>query len=124
MRRLPPNSAPHLPGLRLSHYVIAHDLRSEFQGLGETIRVYGVAALLVMVDGKESDLSSREYVLLETILRHPGHVLTREQLLSRVWGYDFDPGSTVVDVYVRYLRRKIVAATIETMRGMGYRLRV
>lgn len=78
----------------------------------------------VAVAGKESDLSSREYVLLETFLRHPGHVLTREQLLSHVWGYDFDPGSNVVDVYVRYLRRKIGAATIETVRGMGYRLRV
>ena len=77
----------------------------------------------VSVAGKESDLSSREYVLLETFLRHPGHVLTREQLLSHVWGYDFDPGSNVVDVYVRYLRRKIGAETIETVRGMGYRLR-
>ena len=77
----------------------------------------------VSVAGKESDLSSREYVLLETFLRHPGHVLTREQLLSHVWGYDFDPGSNVVDVYVRYLRRKIGADTIETVRGMGYRLR-
>lgn len=71
----------------------------------------------------ESDLSSREYVLLETFMRHPGHVLTREQLLSHVWGYDFDPGSNVVDVYVRYLRRKIGSETIETVRGMGYRLK-
>ena len=77
----------------------------------------------VTVGGRERDLSSREYVLLETFLRHPGHVLTREQLLSHVWGYDFDPGSNVVDVYVRYLRRKIGAETIETVRGMGYRLR-
>ncbi|KAB7746538.1 response regulator [Nostocoides sp. F2B08] len=77
----------------------------------------------VTVRGKESDLSSREYVLLETFMRHPGHVLTREQLLSHVWGYDFDPGSNVVDVYVRYLRKKIGSDTIETVRGMGYRLR-
>ncbi|MGA8046621.1 MAG: response regulator transcription factor [Dermatophilaceae bacterium] len=77
----------------------------------------------VTVGGKESDLSSREYVLLETFMRHPGHVLTREQLLSHVWGYDFDPGSNVVDVYVRYLRKKIGSDTIETVRGMGYRLR-
>lgn len=77
----------------------------------------------VTVAGKESDLSSREYVLLETFMRHPGHVLTREQLLSHVWGYDFDPGSNVVDVYVRYLRKKIGSDTIETVRGMGYRLR-
>jgi DNA-binding response OmpR family regulator len=51
-------------------------------------------------------------------------VLTREQLLSHVWGFDFDPGSNVVDVYVRYLRRKIGAERIETVRGTGYRMRV
>lgn len=77
----------------------------------------------VTVGGKERDLSAREFVLLETFLRHPGHVLSREQLLSHVWGYDFDPGSNVVDVYVRYLRKKIGAQAIETVRGMGYRLR-
>ncbi|MFW5469270.1 response regulator transcription factor [Knoellia sp. CPCC 206435] len=75
------------------------------------------------VNGRVTDLSSREFVLLETFLRHPGHVLSRAQLLSHVWGYDFDPGSNVVDVYVRYLRRKIGAGAIETVRGMGYRLR-
>lgn len=68
------------------------------------------------------DLSAREFVLAETFLRHPGQVLSREQLLSRVWGYDFDPGSNVVDVYVRYLRRKLGADRIQTVRGMGYRL--
>jgi two-component system copper resistance phosphate regulon response regulator CusR len=68
------------------------------------------------------DLSAREFALAETFLRHPGQVLAREQLLSRVWGYDFDPGSNVVDVYVRYLRRKLGADRIETVRGMGYRL--
>ena len=55
-------------------------------------------------------------------LRHPGQVLSREQLLIHVWGYDFDPGSNVVDVYVRELRRKLGAERIETVRGMGYRL--
>ena len=53
------------------------------------------------------ELTAREFALLETFMRHPGQVLTREQLLSHVWGYDFDPGSNVVDVYVRYLRRKL-----------------
>ncbi|MEJ2888708.1 response regulator transcription factor [Actinomycetospora aeridis] len=74
------------------------------------------------VDGATVDLSAREFVLAETFLRHPGQVLSREQLLSRVWGYDFDPGSNVVDVYVRYLRRKLGAERITTVRGMGYRL--
>jgi DNA-binding response OmpR family regulator len=72
--------------------------------------------------GRTVDLSAREFALAETFLRHPGQVLAREQLLSRVWGYDFDPGSNVVDVYVRYLRRKLGAHRIETVRGMGYRL--
>ena len=69
------------------------------------------------------DLSAREFALAEEFLRHPDQVLSREQLLSRVWGYDFDPGSNVVDVYVRYLRGKFGADRIETVRGMGYRLR-
>jgi two-component system, OmpR family, copper resistance phosphate regulon response regulator CusR len=74
------------------------------------------------VGDRTVDLSAREFALLETFLRHPGQVLAREQLLSSVWGYDFDPGSNVVDVYVRYLRRKVGADRIQTVRGMGYRL--
>lgn len=67
------------------------------------------------------DLSAREFSLLEVFMRNPGQVLSREQLLSRVWGYEFDPGSNVVDVYVRYLRNKIGAEYFTTLRGMGYR---
>lgn len=74
------------------------------------------------VGGRTVDLSAREFHLAETFLRHPGQVLSRAQLLSHVWGYDHDPGSNVVDVYVRYLRRKFGAARISTVRGMGYRL--
>lgn len=70
----------------------------------------------------EVDLSAREFALAETFLRHPGEVLTRERLLSEVWGFDFDPGSNVVDVYVRYLRRKVGAEHFDTVRGVGYRL--
>lgn len=76
----------------------------------------------IAVDGRQVDLSAREFALAEELLRHAGQVLSREQLLSRVWGYDFDPGSNVVDVYVRYLRAKVGADRIETVRGMGYRL--
>jgi len=68
------------------------------------------------------ELTAREFALLETFIRHRGQVLSREQLLSHVWGYDFDPNSNVVDVYVRYLRRKLGDDMIETARGMGYRL--
>jgi len=70
------------------------------------------------------ELTAREFSLAEVFLRHAGQVLSREQLLSHVWGYDFDPGSNVVDVYVRYLRRKLGEGVIETVRGMGYRLAV
>ncbi|CAN5220816.1 response regulator transcription factor [soil metagenome] len=75
------------------------------------------------VAGTAYDLSAREFALAEQFLGHPDQVLSREQLLSRVWGFDFDPGSNVVDVYVRYLRAKFGADRIETVRGMGYRLR-
>ena len=74
------------------------------------------------VDDVEVDLSAREFALAETFMRNPGDVLTRERLLSEVWGYDFDPGSNVVDVYVRYLRRKLGAEHFDTIRGVGYRL--
>lgn len=73
--------------------------------------------------GGTVELTAREFALAEMFFRHPGGVLSREQLLSHVWGFDFDPGSNVVDVYVRYLRQKIGAEHIETVRGMGYRLR-
>ena len=74
------------------------------------------------VGDRQVDLSAREFALAEEFLRHPDQVLSREQLLSRVWGYDFDPGSNIVDVYVGYLRGKFGAKRIETVRGMGYRL--
>jgi DNA-binding response OmpR family regulator len=74
------------------------------------------------VDGDDVELTAKEFTLLETFLRHPGQVLSREQLLSHVWGYDYDPGSNVVDVYIGYLRKKLGSGAIETVRGMGYRL--
>ena len=72
------------------------------------------------VDGRHVDLSAREFTMLEVFMRHAGQVLSREQLLSHVWGYDYDPGSNVVDVYVGYLRKKLGRDRIQTMRGMGY----
>ncbi len=76
----------------------------------------------VSVGTTSVELTAREYTVLEMFLRHPDQVLSREQLLSHVWGYDFDPGSNIVDVYVRYLRKKLGNKIIETIRGMGYRL--
>jgi DNA-binding response OmpR family regulator len=75
----------------------------------------------------EADLPSREFALLEYLMRHNGQVMTRQQLLDSVWGIDFDASSNVVDVYVSYLRRKLdrpnEASFIETVRGAGYRVR-
>lgn len=73
------------------------------------------------VAGRDIDLSAREFALAEIFMRNPGQVLSREQILDYVWGLDFDPGSNVVDVYVGYLRRKLGADAIATVRGMGYR---
>jgi DNA-binding response OmpR family regulator len=76
----------------------------------------------VRVGNKLVELTAREFAMLEVLMRHRGQVLAREQLLSHVWGYGHDPGSNVVDVYVGYLRRKLGAQIIETVRGVGYRL--
>jgi DNA-binding response OmpR family regulator len=69
------------------------------------------------------ELTPREYSLLETFLHHADQVLSREQLLSHVWGYGFDPSTNIVNVYVTSLRRKLGPDVIETVRGVGYRLR-
>jgi two-component system, OmpR family, response regulator len=76
--------------------------------------------------GVEVRLTAREFDLLTYMMRHANQVLSRTQLLSAVWGYDFDPGTNVVEVYIGYLRRKLSApdgaAPIETVRSVGYRL--
>lgn len=93
---------------------------SELQHRGLTLNV---RTRRVTIDGSRSvELSAREFALTEELIRHAGMVLSREQLLSRVWGYDFDPGSNVADVYIGYLRQKLGADRIETVRGAGYRL--
>lgn len=74
------------------------------------------------VDGAEIELSTREFDLAHFFMENVDLVLSREQLLARVWGYDFDPGSNVVDVYVRYLRNKIGTQWFSTVRGVGYRM--
>ena len=79
-------------------------------------------------EGREIELTAREFDLLAYLMRHPDQVLSREQILNAVWGFDFDPGTKVLEVYVGYLRRKlgVFGSTdpIETVRGVGYRLRV
>ena len=76
------------------------------------------------VRDREVLLTAREFALLETLIRHPGQVLSQGQLLSHVWGYFFDSGTNVVKVYIGCLRKKLGADVVETVRGMGYRLRV
>jgi DNA-binding response OmpR family regulator len=105
--------------------------RRSDQSSADVIEASGVRLDLrsrrVDAHGQSVDLSTREFALLEYLMRHPGQVLSRTQILAAVWGYDFDPLSNVVDVYVRYLRRKIdrddEPSLIETVRGAGYRFR-
>ena len=77
----------------------------------------------VRIDGVAADLADREFRLLHHLIVHSGEVVSRERLLSEVWGYNFDPGSNVVDVCIRRLRKKLgPGAPIETVRHAGYRL--
>jgi two-component system, OmpR family, response regulator QseB len=85
--------------------------------------VLNLRTRMAMVDNREIELPSREFTLAEAFFQHPGQVLTRQQLLDRVWGYDYDPGSNIVDVYVGYLRKKLGSELFETVRGVGYRLK-
>jgi two-component system copper resistance phosphate regulon response regulator CusR len=94
-----------------------------------TIRLAGIeldlARRRVTVDEISTDLSDREFRLLYHLVSHAGEIVSRERLLSEVWGYSFDPGSNVVDVCVRRLRKKLgPASPIETVRHAGYRLAV
>ena len=74
--------------------------------------------------GVAVELTAKEFALLELFLRHPGDTLSRRRILDEVWDFAYDGTSNVVDVYVRYLREKLGADLIDTVRGVGYRLRV
>ena len=101
---------------------------------GQTTNILEYAGLVmdlnkhtVTRDGKEITLSSKEFAVLEYLLRNPGRVLSRDKIENHVWNYDFEGGSNVVDVYIRYLRKKIDAGfsqkLLHTIRGAGYVLR-
>ena len=103
------------------------------RGSGETLSFFRVSDLLVRPaersverGGRPIALTAREFALLELLVRHPGRVFTRTQLCERVWGYQFDPGTNLVDVYVQRLRRKVddpfAAKLIHTVRGTGYKV--
>jgi DNA-binding response OmpR family regulator len=114
----------------LAARVRAH-LRNPRHALATRLSAAGIELDLltrrVTRDGVPVHLSAREFELLAYFVRHRGEALRREQILSAVWGYDFDPGTNVVEVYVRYLRRKLEQpqkpAPIETIRLVGYRFR-
>jgi two-component system OmpR family response regulator len=81
------------------------------------------AARTVVLAGEPLELTAKEFLLLEYFMRHPGQALTRGRLIEHVWDYTYQGDSNVVDVYVRRLRGKVGGATLETVRGVGYRLR-
>lgn len=102
------------------------NLRSRASGPWKVIHAAGISVDLlarkVTVGDRAVALSGREFSLLTAFVAHPGQVLSRSELLSMAWGMDFDPGTNLVDVYVRYLRRKLGGPVIETVPGTGYRL--
>jgi two-component system, OmpR family, response regulator len=98
---------------------------------GETISLYKVGDLSMNLVSREVlrgkrkiELTAREFRLLEYLMRSPGQVMTRTQIIERVWEYHFDPGTNLVDVYIQRLRRKIddgeELKMIQTVRGVGY----
>jgi DNA-binding response OmpR family regulator len=102
-------------------------LRTADQAVSTTIS-YGrvtidVGTRAAHIGGRSVELSPREFALLEALIRHGGQVLSQAQLLDQVWGYDRDPSSNVVEVYVGYLRKKLQRDVVETVRGAGYRFR-
>jgi DNA-binding response OmpR family regulator len=111
--------------------VRAH-LRSPGQRESAVLDVAGIHMNLrtrrVERNKREVQLTAREFEVLAYLMRHPDQVLSREQILNAVWGFDFDPGTKVLEVYIGYLRRKLGAdngaGPIETVRNVGYRLRV
>jgi two-component system, OmpR family, response regulator MprA len=105
--------------------------RARLRDEGDRLELAGLVldsrARTVSYGTQTIELTPREFELLELFLRHPGQALSRETILSEVWGYDFLGGSNVIDVYVRYLRHKLEAAgqprVIHTVRGVGYAAR-
>lgn len=104
------------------------------RSVGERQNVLAIGALKldritreVTCNGRVIELTSREFNLLEYLMRSPGRVFTRTQILEHVWGYDFNPNTNVVDVCIQRIRKKIdsldEAGLIESIRGVGYRFR-
>lgn len=104
-------------------------LRSDINGNGSHADVLRVGQITldmrarrIQVDGRAIELSQREFLLLQHLMRNANAVCSRQELLSEVWGYDFDPATNVVDVYVGRLRAKLRKDVIQTVRNVGYQL--
>lgn len=104
------------------------------RSVGERQNILSIGALKldritreVTCNGRVIELTSREFNLLEYLMRSPGRVFTRTQILEHVWGYDFNPNTNVVDVCIQRIRKKIdsldEAGLIESIRGVGYRFK-
>ncbi|MCX8109603.1 MAG: response regulator transcription factor [Verrucomicrobiae bacterium] len=109
-----------------------HAVTRRVGGTGQSILLVGDLSMDLLKrevrrGNRVIELTPREFALLECLMRSPGRVLSRVQLLERVWGYNFDPSTNIVDVYIQRLRSKIDQDTphklIETIRGVGYRVR-
>ncbi|MFG2329770.1 response regulator transcription factor [Streptomyces sp. NPDC048604] len=113
--------------LRRSSYVRAAEPQPEGDVLAFADLRMNLATREVTRGGRAVELTRTEFTLLEMFLAHPKQVLTREQILKAVWGFDFEPSSNSLDVYVMYLRRKTEAGgeprLVHTVRGVGYALR-
>lgn len=106
---------------RIRTYQITQDVAEDWVLNHRSISL-DLRTRLVRIGNQPVELSAREFTLIETFMRHVNQVMSREQLLDHVWGYNYAPGSNVVDVYVGYLRKKLGSHCIETVRGMGYRM--
>jgi DNA-binding response OmpR family regulator len=109
-----------------------HAITRRASGAGQSILAVGDLAMNLLTrevarGGKSIALTSREFSLLEHLMRSPGRVLTRVEICERVWDYNFDPGTNLVEVYVQRLRKKVdgdsATKLIETIRGVGYRIK-
>ncbi len=106
--------------LRLRESSIASDKEEQILQVGNIS--LNLHTHQVCIDDRVIELPAREFTLLETLMKNSGSAVGRDLLLKEVWGYDYDPGTNVVDVYIGYLRKKLGAYSIETVRGIGYRL--
>lgn len=107
-----------LQHFQLNHFNPAAVNSLSFRGIELNLRTREVR-----VHGNTVQLSNQEFLLVETFIRHPGQIMSREELLYSVWGTRYNSGSNIVDVYVGYLRKKLGRHLIETIRGAGYRFK-